>query len=70
VSASKAPPRPWRAGREGESTWFEGPKGSAAGGRLPANRRIVCEFRLYGEEAVDAETEANFELIAEAVNNR
>ena len=70
MSASKATPRPWRVGREGESIWIEGPKGSAAGERLPANRRIVCEFRLYGEEAVDAETEANFELIAEAVNNR
>jgi len=68
VSASKATPRPWRVGREGESIWIEGPKGSAAGERLPANRRIVCEFRLYDDEELDAETGANFALIVEAAN--
>ena len=70
MSAGEATPRPWRVGREGESIWIEGLQGSAASERLPANRRIVCEFRLYGDEAMDVETEANFELIAEAVNKR
>jgi hypothetical protein len=70
VSGSEATLRPWRVGREGETIWIEGTKGSAASERLPGNRRIVCEFRLYGDEAMDAETEANFALIIEAVNNR
>jgi hypothetical protein len=70
VSDGEATPRPWRIGREGESIWIEGPKGSAASERPSPNRRIVCEFRLYGDEALDAETEANFALIVEAVNTR
>jgi hypothetical protein len=63
-------PRPWRIGREGETIWIEGPRGSAASERLPSNRRIVCEFRLYGDEELDAETEANFALIVESANAR
>ena len=63
-------PRPWRIGQEGETIWIEGPRGSAASERLPSNRRIVCEFRLYGDEELDAETEANFALIVESANAR
>ena len=63
-------PRPWRIGREGETIWIEGPRGSTASERLPSNRRIVCEFRLYGDEELDAETEANFALIVESANAR
>jgi len=63
-----ATPHPWRIGREGESIWIEGPKGGAATERLPGNRRIVCEFKLYGNEDLDAETEANFALIIKRVN--
>jgi hypothetical protein len=61
-------PSPWRVGRAGESIWIEGPKESAAKARLPGDRRIVCDFRLFGDEALDAETEANFALIVECVN--
>lgn len=63
-------PTPWKVGREGESIWIEGPKGSAATDRLPGDRRIVCEFRLYGDESLDAETKANFALIVERVNEQ
>jgi len=63
-------PRPWRIRREGETIWIEGPRGSAANEQLPGNRRIVCEFRLYDDEELDAETEANFALIVEAANAR
>ena len=62
-------PTPWRVGRAGESIWIEGSKGSAATERLPGDRRIVCDFRLFGDEALDAETEANFALIVERVNS-
>jgi len=61
-------PTSWRVGRTGESIWIEGPKESAAKARLPGNRRIVCDFRLFGDEALDAETKANFALIVELVN--
>jgi hypothetical protein len=61
-------PSPWRVGRAGESIWIEGPKGSAAKAGLSGDRRIVCDFRLFGDEALDAETEANFALIIERVN--
>ena len=61
-------PTPWRVGRAGESIWIEGPKGSAAMKKLPGDRRIVCDFRLFGDKALDAETEANFALIVELVN--
>jgi hypothetical protein len=61
-------PRPWRIRREGESIWIEGLKGSATTERLSGDRRIVCEFKLYGDEDLDAETEANFTLIVERVN--
>jgi hypothetical protein len=70
VTAGEATPRPWRIGREGETIWIEGPRRSTASERFPADRRIVCEFRLYGDEELDAETKSNFELIVEAVNAR
>jgi hypothetical protein len=70
MSASGATPRPWSVARADETIWIQGPKGSAAGEQLPGNRRIVCEFRLYGDEELDAETEANFALIFEAANAR
>ncbi len=62
--------RPWSIGRNAHAIWIEGPKGSAATALLPGDRRIVADFRLYGDEALDAETEANFALIIEAVNER
>jgi hypothetical protein len=61
-------PSPWRVGRARESIWIEGPRESAATKRIPGDRRIVCDFRLFGDEALDAETEANFALIVELVN--
>jgi hypothetical protein len=70
VSTSKATPRPWSVARAGESIWIQGPKGSGTSSSLPGSRRIVCEFRLYGDEELDAETEANFALIVEAANAR
>jgi hypothetical protein len=70
VGVSAPTPRPWSVAQAGESIWIQGPKGSAASERLPDNRRIVCEFRLYGDEALDAETEANFALIVESANAR
>lgn len=63
-------PRPWKVVEEGESIWIEGPRESAASERFPGDRRIVCDFRLYGDAELDAETEANFRLIVEAVNAR
>jgi len=63
-----ATPHPWRIGRPGKSIWIEGPKGSATMDGLPGDRRIVCEFKLYGDEDLDTETEANFALIIERVN--
>ena len=72
--ASSASPtrRPWRVTPhpERDRIWIEGPEGSAATGSLPADRRIVCDFALYGDPATDAETEANMDLIVEAVNAR
>lgn len=61
-------PRPWRIGRLGESLWIEGAAESAATDTLPADRRIVCDFRLFGDEALDAETEMNADLVVRAVN--
>lgn len=66
--AAPATPRPWRIGRLGESLWIEGASGSAATDTLPGDRRIVCDFRLYGDAALDAETECNMRLIIERVN--
>jgi hypothetical protein len=66
--AAEATPRPWNIGRAGRSIWIEGPKGSAVTERLPDDRRIVCDFRLFGDDVLDAETEANFALIIERVN--
>ncbi len=62
--------RPWRKtpNPEPKRTWIEGPPGSAASERLPKDRRIVCDFELYGDPAFDAETEANLDLIVERVN--
>ena len=59
--------RPWRVKRSDASIWIEGPQGSAPG-KHPRQRRIVCEFKLYGDEALDAETEANLDLIVQRVN--
>ena len=63
-------PRPWRISpvREKDRFWIEGAEGSAATDQLPKDRRVVCDFTLYGDEALDAETEANAELILRAVN--
>lgn len=68
VMAAEATLRPWNIGRAGRSIWIEGPKGSAVTERLPDDRRIVCDFRLFGDDVLDAETEANFALIIERVN--
>lgn len=54
--------------REAGRIWIEGPEGSAASDRFPKDRRIVCDFQLFGDPALDAETEANLDLIVEAVN--
>lgn len=67
-----APPtsRPWRVSPDAERdrVWIEGPEGSAASDTLPNDRRIVCDFALYGDDALDAETFANMDLIVERVN--
>ncbi len=64
-------PRPWRISpvREPSRFWIEGPPGSGATELLPSDRRIVCDFAIYGDEALDAESEANARTIVEAVNN-
>lgn len=61
-------PRPWTVNRDGSTIWIEGPKGSGASARLPGDRRIVADFRLYGDPDLDAETEANFDLIVRRAN--
>lgn len=63
---SRPTPRPWRVDRGPGQIWIEGPEGSGDLGTK--DRRIVCDFRLYGDPALDAETEANFNLIVERVN--
>ncbi len=63
-----ATPTPWRVDRDAHTIWIEGPKGSGASALLPGDKRIVCDFRLYGDASLDAETEANFALIVERVN--
>ncbi len=62
--------RPWRKTPypERDRIWIEGPEGSAASERFPKNRRIVCDFALFGDTALDAETEANMDLIVQRVN--
>ncbi len=62
--------RPWRKAPEPEAgrTWIEGPEGSARSDRFPKDRRIVCDFALYGDPKIDAETEANLDLIVDLVN--
>lgn len=62
--------RPWRVAEQIEDgrVFIEGPEGSAATDTFPRDRRIICDFRLYGDEALDSETEANLELIVERVN--
>jgi hypothetical protein len=70
VMAALPTPRPWRISpmREAGRIWIEGPEGSAASEALPKDRRVVCDFRIYGDAELDAETEANFNLIVERVN--
>lgn len=65
---TKATKRPWRIGRLGKSLWIEGASGSAATDTLPADRRVICDFRLFGDAELDAETEANIHLVVERVN--
>jgi hypothetical protein len=61
-------PAPWKVQRAGESIWIAGPQVSGDTVLAAKDRRIVCEFRLFGDDALDAETEANFALIVERVN--
>jgi hypothetical protein len=61
-------PGPWKVQRAGESIWIAGPQVSGDTVLAAKDRRIVCEFRLFGDDALDAETEANFALIVERVN--
>lgn len=63
-------PRPWRVGEQIEAgrVFIEGPEGSGASELLPNDRRIICDFPLYGDDALDGETEANMALIVERVN--
>lgn len=63
-------PRPWRISpiREEGRFWIEGPEGNAATELLPKDRRVVCDFALYGDPELDAEAWANAELIVEAAN--
>lgn len=70
MARAEATPRPWRKVREDDSLWIEGAKGSAATARLPGDRRVVCDLALYGDPDLDAETDANAELIVAAVNAR
>lgn len=63
---SRPTPLPWRVRWGGEQIWIEGPEGS--GNLGTKDRRVVCDFRLYEHAALDAETEANFDLIVELVN--
>ncbi len=66
----RATPRPWRISpvREPDRFWIEGPPGSGATDLLPSDRRIVCDFAVYGDAELDAEIEANASLIVERVN--
>lgn len=66
----RATPRPWRVGEQIEDgrVFIEGPEGSAATDTFPKDRRIVCDFLLYGDPQIDGETEANMALIVERVN--
>jgi hypothetical protein len=66
----EATPRPWRISpvREPHRFWIEGPPGSGATDLLPSDRRIVCDFAIYGDAELDAEIEANANLIVRLVN--
>lgn len=66
--AAAATPRPWSAHEDGDSIWIQGPEGSGDVRLARADRRIVCDFRIYGDAALDAETRANMALIVERVN--
>lgn len=66
--AADPTPRPWSAHEDGDSIWIQGPEGSGDSALATADRRIVCDFRLYGERDLDAETRANMDLIVERVN--
>ncbi len=70
MMAALPTPRPWRKTPEPDPDriWIEGPEGSAKSDRFPKDRRIVCDFALYGDPKWDAETEANLDLIVERVN--
>ena len=68
AAMSRPTPAPWKVQRAGESIWIAGPQGSGDTVLATKDRRIVCEFRLFGDDALDAETEANFVLIVERVN--
>ena len=63
-------PTPWRISpiREEHRFWIEGPEGSGASELMPNDRRVVCDFAIYGDEELDAEAEANANLIVRMVN--
>lgn len=67
---AEATPRPWRVAEQIEASriWIEGPEGSAATEKHPKDRRVICDFALYDDEYLDAETRANLDLIVERVN--
>lgn len=68
MMAALPTPRPWSAHEDGQSIWIQGPEGSGDVALAGADRRIVCDFRLYGDRSLDAETRANMALIVERVN--
>ena len=61
---------PWRISpvREEDRFWIEGPEGSGASDLLPNDRRVICDFELFGDPKLDAEAEANASAIVEAIN--
>ncbi len=74
-------PRPWRVQTEpvegrmptqhhDDFFWIEAapePR-DEAGMTVNKDRRVVCDFQLYGDERLDSEAVANAELIVRAVN--
>ena len=54
--------------RETGRIWIEGPEGSGDTSLAAKDRRVICDFALYGDPKLDAETEANMALIVERVN--
>lgn len=61
-------PRPWAVVEDGDSIWIEGPEGSAATDRMPLDRLVVADATLHGDEGLDGETRANFDLIVGLAN--